>query len=81
MKAVFRPNKLTVAITAAILAGSGPAATAQVDLSQLGTTHPGFRIDGDDTNHYSGSSVSGIGDFQGDGLADVITGAPRWSAT
>ncbi|MBI5153929.1 FG-GAP repeat protein, partial [Candidatus Poribacteria bacterium] len=62
------------ALVAAALAGG--AATAQdVDLSLLGTTHPGFRIDGIDALDSSGRSVSGAGDVNGDGLADLIVGA------
>jgi hypothetical protein len=46
-----------------------------VDLSQLGTTHPGFRIDGIDPLDNAGFSVSGAGDVNSDGLADLIVGA------
>ncbi|MDX1569987.1 MAG: hypothetical protein R3200_05830 [Xanthomonadales bacterium] len=46
-----------------------------VDLAELGTTHPGFRIDGINDRDYSGRSVSGAGDVNGDGLDDVIIGA------
>ena len=37
----------------------------------------GFRIDGADTVDLSGSSVSGAGDINGDGFADLIIGAPK----
>jgi hypothetical protein len=46
-----------------------------VDLGDLGDR--GFRIDGIDTGDESGTSVSGAGDVNGDGLADLIIGAPR----
>ena len=36
----------------------------------------GFRIDGSATGGGSGRSVSGVGDTNGDGIADVIVGAP-----
>jgi hypothetical protein len=51
----------------------GKASNAPVDLAALGTG--GFRIDGIDINDYSGRSVSGAGDVNGDGLADLIVGA------
>lgn len=54
---------------------SVPAQNAVVDLCELGTVHPGFRIDGIDRYDNSGSSVSGAGDVNGDGFADVVIGA------
>ncbi|MDQ3956675.1 MAG: VCBS repeat-containing protein [Actinomycetota bacterium] len=36
----------------------------------------GFRIDGADAGDAAGESVAGLGDVDGDGLADVVVGAP-----
>ena len=48
-----------------------------LDLGNLGER--GFRIVGGHALERSGSSVSGAGDVNGDGLADLIIGAPRAS--
>ena len=43
----------------------------------LGTGKPlGFKIQGESGNDLAGLSVSGRGDFNGDGIDDVIIGAP-----
>ena len=52
----------------------GKADSAAVNLGALG--NGGFRLDGIDLNDFSGYSVSGAGDVNGDGLADLIVGAP-----
>ena len=49
---------------------------ATLDLSSLDGTN-GFRLDGDEAGDHSGRAVSGAGDVNGDGLADLLIGAYR----
>jgi hypothetical protein len=55
--------------------GKATGFTADVDLGTLNNTD-GFTISGVAADDYSGRSVSGAGDINGDGLADLIIGAP-----
>ncbi len=54
----------------------GKADGTPVDLADIAAGNGGFVINGSDSHDYSGWSVSGAGDVNGDGLADVIVGAP-----
>lgn len=54
----------------------GRSTTVPVELSQLDSAVAGgFVIDGANASDYTGWAVSGAGDVDGDGLADVIVGA------
>jgi len=46
-----------------------------IDLSNLAAS-AGFIIQGDAAGDHAGFSVSGAGDFNGDGLSDILIGAP-----
>ena len=52
-----------------------PVVIPPASLADLDGTN-GFRLDGTDAYDYSGSSVAGAGDVNGDGFGDVIIGAP-----
>ena len=53
----------------------GKAGVAAVSLSDIALGDGGFAIDGASAGDGSGGSVSGAGDVNGDGLADLILGA------
>ncbi|MEM7471863.1 MAG: VCBS domain-containing protein [Pseudomonadota bacterium] len=64
-----KPSELTVA-------NLTPASTANVLLSQVAQNEGAFVINGINSDDYSGRSVSNAGDVNGDGLDDIIIGAP-----
>jgi hypothetical protein len=53
----------------------GKTDTTAVELSDISASSGGFVINGEATGDRSGISVSSIGDFNGDGLADLLIGA------
>jgi len=58
-----------------VVFGKADGFGAEIALSDLNGTN-GFRISGTDFGDGSGLSVSGAGDFNGDGYDDLIIGAP-----
>jgi hypothetical protein len=58
-----------------VVFGTDEGFAPRFDLSALDGTN-GFRLTGVDTYDESGFSVSGAGDFDGDGIDDLIVGAP-----
>jgi hypothetical protein len=58
-----------------VIFGKAGATRTNLDLSSLGATD-GFIIQGDTASDYAGRSVASAGDVNGDGIADLIVGAP-----
>jgi hypothetical protein len=59
----------------------GKADTTPWPLVAVPQGNGGFALDGEAENDHSGWSVSGAGDVNGDGFADVIVGAPTYYST
>ncbi len=57
-----------------VIFGKASGFSAVLDLSNL-DSNSGFRLDGEAVDDYSGGSVSGAGDVNGDGFDDLIVGA------
>ena len=55
--------------------GSGVGVSGTIELSSLDGSD-GFVVNGIDASDYSGRSVSGAGDINGDGVDDLIIGVP-----
>jgi len=70
------PNGDSLAGESYVVFGSDQGFAASLDLSALNGSN-GFVINGIDAGDFSGFSVSSAGDFNGDGISDVIIGAPN----
>ncbi len=57
-----------------VVFGKASGFSASINLATLNGTD-GFRLEGIDQNDLSGRSVSGAGDFNGDGIDDLVIGA------
>jgi FG-GAP repeat len=57
-----------------VVFGKSGGWTASLDLSTLDGSN-GFRLVGENVNDGAGGVVSGVGDFNGDGFADLVIGA------
>ncbi len=55
--------------------GKASGFAASLDLSTLNGSN-GFRLDGIDADDFSGKSVASAGDVNGDGVDDLLIGAP-----
>jgi len=69
------PNGINYAGQSYVVFGSQSGFGASLNLSSLDGSN-GFALNGIATNDRSGSSVSSAGDINGDGIDDVIIGAP-----
>ena len=69
------PAATAVAGESYVVFGSAAGFAASLDLAALDGTN-GFRLDGIDDYDHSGCSVAGAGDVNGDGIDDLIIGAP-----
>ncbi|MGZ0190252.1 MAG: integrin alpha, partial [Alphaproteobacteria bacterium] len=69
------PNGNAVAGASYVVFGQASGFAANISLALLDGAN-GFRLDGIDRFDMSGDSVSGAGDINGDGFADIIVGAP-----
>ena len=68
------PNGTSAAGESYVVFGQPSRFSPAIDLSSLDGTN-GFAINGIDSGDFSGTSVSGAGDVNGDGFGDLIIGA------
>jgi len=72
---VVGDRRFALAAVTALVASTTATALPPVELSDVAAGNGGFGINGIDPEDHSGESVSGAGDVNDDGLADVIVGA------
>ena len=72
---VVADRRFALAVAAALVASTTATALPPVNLSDVVAGTGGFVINGIDPGDLSGYSISGAGDVNGDGLADLIVGA------
>ncbi len=78
MLRVVREARFAALVAVAVLAtGLGGSAQAAIELSDIAAGNGGFSIDGRGFMDRLGRSVSGGGDINGDGLADLIIASKR----
>jgi len=78
MKYKPNPKKLFTAIALSLNIGSSVAQFApEIELAEISATGAGFVINGESAYDSLGRSVSAAGDINGDGLDDIIVGAPN----
>ncbi len=75
---LLQQHAFALTVASCLLAGAQARALPPVELSDIAmdTNLGGFVMNGIVTNDYSGWSVSDAGDVNGDGLGDLIVGAP-----
>ncbi len=69
-----RQHAFALIVAGALLTGATAHASPPIELSDVAAGTGGFVINGIDPGDWSGIGVSGAGDVNGDGLADLIVG-------